>query len=140
MERLTEPEGARPGEGQGGAMVPIMRGLTERIAPALRRELEPHNVTVCTLDPSMTRSNPGDDYYTRLERVGFSPAIAHSVLVTARAITYIATCRNPSVFNGRFVVAEDLVRTFGLMTEADIYPDEFPALDSLPTLHEPPTV
>jgi hypothetical protein len=57
--------------------------------------------------------------------------------VPAHAVTYIATCHNPMIFNGMFVVAEDLVRSFGLMTEDEILPpiaEGIPPYDSLPLL------
>jgi len=137
MERLTEAVYRHPGEGHGAAMVPIARGLTERIAPALYRELLPHNIAVVTLDPSMTLSNPDPAYFAEAERAGFDPSTAHSVAVPARAITYLATCHNPLVFSGQFILAEDLVRSFGLMTEDEIYcgPGHFDEVASLPPLN-----
>jgi hypothetical protein len=42
--------------------------------------------------------------------------------VAARAASYIATSHNPLRFNGEFVVAADVVRDFGLLTEEEIKP------------------
>jgi NAD(P)-dependent dehydrogenase (short-subunit alcohol dehydrogenase family) len=137
MERLTEAVFRSPGEGHGAAMVPIARGLTERIAPALHRELAPHNVAIVTLDPSMTLSDPDPRRFAEAERSGFDLSTAHSVAVPARATTYLATCHNPMVFSGQFILAEDLVRTFGLMTEDEIYcgPGHDDEIGSLPRLN-----
>jgi NAD(P)-dependent dehydrogenase (short-subunit alcohol dehydrogenase family) len=140
MERLTEAEYRHPGEGHGAALVPIARGLTERIAPALHRELAPHGVAIVTLDPSMTLSNPDPAYFETATRSGFDLSIAHSVAVPARAISYLATCHNPMVFSGQFILAEDLVRSFGLMTEAEIYcgPGHADEIGSLPRIGQLP--
>jgi hypothetical protein len=100
-------------------------------------------VAVLTLDPSMTLSNAGMADYPEAELVGYRPDHAHSVLVPARAVTYLATCHNPMVFNGMFVIAEDLVRAFGLMTEEEIQPPisaGLPPYDSLPILGRPAQV
>ena len=56
-------------------------------------------------------------------KAGYVPEMAHSVAVPARAATYVATCHNPSIFNGEFVIALDLVRSYGLLTEEEIFPD-----------------
>jgi hypothetical protein len=139
-EWLGDPDQPLPNSGQVGSMVPIARGVTDRIAPALMRETAQHNVCVLTLDPSMTLSNAGMADYPAAELVGYRPTLAHSVLVPARAVSYIATCHNPMIFNGMFVVAEDLVRAFGLMTEEEIQPpvsEGLPAYDALPILGRP---
>ena len=138
-EWLGDPDQPLPNTGQVGSMVPIARGVTDRIAPALMRETAEHNVAVLTLDPSMTLSNLGMDLFEEAQLIGYRPQLAHSVLVPARAATYLATCHNPMIFNGMFVVAEDLVRSFGLMTEAEILPDgrAFPDFDALPLLGHP---
>jgi len=138
-EWLGDPDQPLPNTGQVGSMVPIARGVTDRIAPALMRETAEHNVAVLTLDPSMTLSNLGMDLFEEAQLIGYRPHLAHSVLVPARAATYLATCHNPMIFNGMFVVAEDLVRSFGLMTEAEILPDgrAFPEFDALPLLGHP---
>jgi NAD(P)-dependent dehydrogenase (short-subunit alcohol dehydrogenase family) len=139
-EWLGDPEQPLPNTGQVGSMVPIARGVTDRIAPALMRETAQHNVAVLTLDPSMTLSNAGMADFPEAELVGYRPDFAHSVLVPARAVTYLATCHNPMVFNGMFVIAEDLVRTFGLMTEDEIQPpisEGLPPYDLLPILGHP---
>jgi len=120
MERLQSTDHAF-----GAVMVPIVRGATERIAPALSAEMGEAGCVVVTLDPGLTLSKPGlEALFAKTKRYqgAYSTSDAHSVMVPARAVTYIATCRNPSVFNGMFVDAEDLVRTFGLMTEEEIHP------------------
>ena len=119
---LDFPELPMPGQGICGMAIPVTRGVTDRLAPALKREVAPHGVTVLTFDPGMTISNASERYADTL-KAGYLPEIAHSVLVSARAATYIATCRNPSVYNGAFVSALDLVRDHGLLTEAEILPD-----------------
>jgi hypothetical protein len=111
-----------PGQGICGMAIPVTRGVTDRIAPALKREVAPHGVTVLTFDPGMTLSNE-ESRFADTETAGFRPNLAHSVAVPARAATYIATCHNPEEFNGEFVIALDLVRKFGLLTEAEIFPD-----------------
>jgi NAD(P)-dependent dehydrogenase (short-subunit alcohol dehydrogenase family) len=111
-----------PGKGMCGMAIPVTRGVTERLAPALRREVEPHGVSILTFDPGMTLSNDSARYDDTM-KAGYVPEMAHSVLVPARAATYVATCHNPSVYNGGTVVALDLVRSFGLLTEAEIFPD-----------------
>jgi enoyl-[acyl-carrier protein] reductase III len=111
-----------PGQGICGMAIPVTRGVTDRIAPALAREVAPHGVTVLTFDPGMTLSND-EERFADTMKAGYLPEIAHSVAVPARAATYIATCPNPAVFNGEFVIALDLVRSFGLLTEEQINPD-----------------
>jgi NAD(P)-dependent dehydrogenase (short-subunit alcohol dehydrogenase family) len=119
---LTAPDLPLPGEGICGMAIPVTRGVTDRIAPALKREVGPHGVTILTFDPGMTLSNE-ESRFADTERAGYRPDLAHSVLVPARAAAHIATCHNPAAFNGEFVVALDLVRKFGLLTEAEIFPD-----------------
>jgi len=110
-----------PGRGTCGMAIPVTRGVTDRIAPALKRELGPHGVTVLTLDPGMTMSI-AEERFADTMRAGYRPDEAHSVMVAARAASYIATSANPLRFNGEKVFAADLVREFGLLTEAEIMP------------------
>ena len=110
-----------PGQGMCGMAIPVTRGVTDRIAPALKREVGPHGVTVLTLDPGMTLSIV-EERFADTMRAGYLPDEAHSVLVTARAASYIATSPNPLQFNGQKVAAMDLVREFGLLTEEEIMP------------------
>jgi len=119
---LEFPELPMPGQGICGMAIPVTRGVTDRLAPALKREVAPHGVTVLTFDPGMTISNASERYGDTL-KAGYMPEIAHSVLVPARAATYLATCPDPSVYNGAFVSALDLVREHGLLSEAEILPD-----------------
>jgi NAD(P)-dependent dehydrogenase (short-subunit alcohol dehydrogenase family) len=117
MERLLRQDS------YGAPMVPIARGATERIAPALRAEMAAFGGVAITLDPGLTLSKEGlAELYADTKRYEgkYSVSAAHSVVVPARAIAYLATCPNPAIFNGMFIDAEDLVRTFGLMTEAEI--------------------
>jgi NAD(P)-dependent dehydrogenase (short-subunit alcohol dehydrogenase family) len=111
-----------PGNGICGAGIPMTRGLTDRIAPALARELEPHGVTILTFDPGMTLAQDSVRFPT-IMATGYVPEAAHSVLVPARAVSHLATCRDPSRFNGKLVIALDLVREVGLLTEEEIMPD-----------------
>jgi NAD(P)-dependent dehydrogenase (short-subunit alcohol dehydrogenase family) len=110
-----------PGQGMCGMAIPVTRGVTDRIAPALKREVGPHGVTVLTLDPGMTMSIVEERFPDTMQ-AGYLPDLAQSVLVAARAASYIATCRNPLRFNGEFVIAADLVREYGLLTEDEIMP------------------
>ena len=119
---LDFPELPMPGQGICGMAIPVTRGVTDRLAPALKREVAPHGVTMLTFDPGMTISNASERYADTL-KAGYMPEIAHSVLVPARAATYIATSADPSVYNGELVSALDLVREHGLLTEAEILPD-----------------
>jgi len=119
---LSMPDLPMPGEGICGMAIPVTRGVTDRIAPALKREVAPHGVTILTFDPGMTLSNAAERYKDTL-MAGYQPAGAHSVLVPARAASYIATCHNPAAFNGEFVIAADVVRAFGLLSEAEMFPD-----------------
>ncbi|HUP73155.1 MAG TPA: SDR family NAD(P)-dependent oxidoreductase [Acidimicrobiales bacterium] len=119
---LDFPDLPMPGQGICGMAIPVTRGVTDRLAPALRREVAPHGVTVLTFDPGMTISNAPERYRDTL-KAGYLPEMAHSVVVPARAATYIATCPDPSVYNGAFVSALDLVRDHKLLTEAEILPD-----------------
>jgi NAD(P)-dependent dehydrogenase (short-subunit alcohol dehydrogenase family) len=133
---LSMPELPMPGEGICGMAIPVTRGVTDRIAPALKREVAPHGVTILTFDPGMTLSNAAERYEDTL-KAGYQPAGAHSVLVPARAASYIATCHNPAAFNGEFVIAADVVRAFGLLTEAEMFPDwqlGVQDVDSIPPL------
>jgi NAD(P)-dependent dehydrogenase (short-subunit alcohol dehydrogenase family) len=111
-----------PGQGICGMAIPVTRGVTDRIAPALQREVGPHGVTILTLDPGMTLSID-EQRFGDTAQAGYTPNDAHSVSVAARAASYIATCHNPLQFNGEFVIAEDVVRGFGLLTEEEIMPD-----------------
>ena len=112
-------DGPMPGSGASGFAVPVSRGVTDRIAPILARELEPAGVCVVTLDPGMTLSvDP-----TRLdavERVGYRRDLAHSVAVPARAITFLAADTRRMRFSGHLVEASDLVREFELLTAAEL--------------------
>jgi NAD(P)-dependent dehydrogenase (short-subunit alcohol dehydrogenase family) len=119
---LEFPDLPMPGQGICGMAIPVTRGVTDRLAPALQREVAPHGVTILTFDPGMTISNASERYVDTL-KAGYTPETAHSVLVSARAATYIATCRDPSVYNGAWVSALDLVRERELLTEAEIFPD-----------------
>jgi enoyl-[acyl-carrier protein] reductase III len=119
---LSMPDLPMPGEGICGMAIPVTRGVTDRLAPALKREVAPHGVTILTFDPGMTLSNAAERYEDTM-KAGYLPEGAHSVLVPARAASYIATCHNPAAFNGEFVVAQDLVRTFGLLREEEMFPD-----------------
>jgi 3-oxoacyl-[acyl-carrier protein] reductase len=133
---LSMPDLPMPGEGICGMAIPVTRGVTDRIAPALKREVGPHGVTILTFDPGMTLSNAEERYDDTL-KAGYLPAGAHSVLVPARAASYIATCHNSSAFNGEFVIALDVVRSFGLMSESEILPDwrlGVQDVDSIPPL------
>jgi NAD(P)-dependent dehydrogenase (short-subunit alcohol dehydrogenase family) len=121
-EWINEPVLPMPGEGMCGFAIPVTRGVTDRIAPAIKREVAPHGVTVLTFDPGLTLSI-SDLRYQDTGKAGFIPSMAHSVCVPARAATYLATCPNPAAFNGEFVIAADLVRKFGLLTEDEIMPD-----------------
>jgi NAD(P)-dependent dehydrogenase (short-subunit alcohol dehydrogenase family) len=111
-----------PGEGMPGMAVSVMRGITDRIPPTLKREVGPYGITVLTLDPGMTLS-VDDGLWTEVLKVGYQPEIAHSVLVPARAMTWIATSDQPQHFNGKMVVALDLVREKNLLTEGEIMPE-----------------
>jgi NAD(P)-dependent dehydrogenase (short-subunit alcohol dehydrogenase family) len=119
---LSMPDLPMPGQGLCGMAIPVTRGVTDRIAPALKREVAPHGVTILTFDPGMTLSNAEERYEDTL-KAGYDPAGAHSVMVPARAASYIATCHNPRAFNGEFMIAQDVVRTFGLLSEAEMFPD-----------------
>ncbi len=133
---LSMPELPMPGEGICGMAIPVTRGVTDRLAPALKREVAPHGVTILTLDPGMTLSNSSERYEDTM-KAGYQPEGAHSILVPARAATYIATCRNPATFNGEFVMAADLVRTFGLLRPDEMFPDwkqGVKDVDSIPPL------
>jgi NAD(P)-dependent dehydrogenase (short-subunit alcohol dehydrogenase family) len=122
-----------PGEGMCGAAIPISRGVTDRLAPSLAREFAPHGVTILTFDPGMTLSNDEVRFPTTMQ-AGYAPEYAHSVVVPARAASHIATCNNPAVYNGKFVIALDLVREYGLMTEAEIMPDWHEGVQEVTTL------
>ena len=97
-----------------------------------------------TFDPGLTLSI-SDLRYADTGRAGFLPEATHSVCVPARAATYIATCPNPSQFNAGYVIAEDLVRSFGLLDEAQLsgdWHDGIADVEHLPPLpgwatHEP---
>jgi NAD(P)-dependent dehydrogenase (short-subunit alcohol dehydrogenase family) len=110
-----------PGQGMCGAAIPISRGVTDRLAPALARELAPHGVTILTFDPGMTLSNDAVRFEQTM-RAGYLPDAAHSVVVPARAAAYLATRPDPSIHNGQFVIALDLVREHGLLSEDEIMP------------------
>ena len=133
---LSAPDLPLPGQGMCGMAIPVTRGVTDRLAPALKREVGPHGVTILTFDPGMTLSND-DSRFADTTLAGYRPDLAHSVLVPARAAAHIATCHNPAVFNGEFVIALDLVRKFGLLTEAEVFPDwrlGVQDVDNIPTL------
>jgi NAD(P)-dependent dehydrogenase (short-subunit alcohol dehydrogenase family) len=119
---ITMPDLPMPGEGICGMAIPVTRGVTDRMAPCLKREVAPYGVAVLTFDPGLTLSS-AKERWENAELAGFTPGATHSVAVPARAASYIATCRDPSVFNGEFVSALDLVQSFGLLSEADIHPD-----------------
>jgi hypothetical protein len=128
--------GPLPGAGASGIAIPVSRGVTERLAPTLARELKPHGVTILTFDPGMTLSTD-EVRYPATTKAGYDLNIAHSIVVPARAATYLATCPNPAAFNGNLVSAVDIVRQHNLMTEEQIWPDWQDGVQdvmSLPTL------
>jgi len=45
-----------------------------------------------------------------------------SMDVPAQAVNYICTCAHPMDYNGRIVIAEDLVRAKKLLSEREIRP------------------
>jgi hypothetical protein len=108
-----------PGEGMPGMSIAVMRGITDRIPPALKREVAPYGITVLTLDPGMTLS-VDKGLWEELATVGYRPDLAHSSLVPARAMSYIATHANPTMFSGKMVIAADLVREKKLLSESEI--------------------
>jgi hypothetical protein len=133
---LSMPDIPMPGDGMCGMAIPVTRGVTDRLAPALRREVEPHGVTMLTFDPGLTLSI-SDQRYAATSQAGFIPSMAHSVCVPARAATYLATCPNPAIFNGEFVIAADLVRSFGLLNDEQIsgvWQDGVAEIERLPPL------
>jgi len=133
---LTAPDLPLPGRGICGMAIPVTRGVTDRLAPALKREIGAHGVTILTFDPGMTLSND-DSRFADTALAGYRPDLAHSVLVPARAATYIAMSHNPAAFNGEFVIALDVVRKFGLLTETEVFPDwklGVQDVDNIPTL------
>jgi len=108
-----------PGEGMPGMSIAVMRGITDRIPPALKREVAPYGITVLTLDPGMTLS-VDEGLWEELATVGYRPDLAHSSLVPARAMSYIATLADPMQFSGKMVIAADLVREKKLLSESEI--------------------
>ncbi|HEY3657393.1 MAG TPA: SDR family NAD(P)-dependent oxidoreductase [Steroidobacteraceae bacterium] len=123
---LNDPEAVdnlpMPGEGMPGMAVSVMRGITDRIPASIKREMAPHGVSVLTLDPGMTIS-VDRQLWSLVETIGYKPEIAHSVAVPARTVVHIATSSDPLQFSGRLVVAPEHIRQFGLLTEAEMYPD-----------------
>jgi NAD(P)-dependent dehydrogenase (short-subunit alcohol dehydrogenase family) len=125
-----------PGAGMPGMAIAVMRGITDRIPASVKRELAPHGIAVMTLDPGMTLSvDPG--LWPTVETVGYRPDLAHSVVVPARAMTYVATRDDPMPFSGSMVIAIDLVRDRALLTEEEINPDwreGIQDIDSVPVM------
>ena len=123
---LNDPDAVNnaplPGEGMPGMAVSVMRGITDRIPPSIKRELAPYAVAVLTLDPGMTIS-VDRQLWPLVETIGYKPEIAHSVAVPARTVVHIATSADPLRFSGRLIVAPDHIREHGLLTEAQMYPD-----------------
>ena len=99
-----------------------MRGITDRIPATIKREVAPYGIRVLTLDPGMTIS-VDQGLWEEVGTIGYQPEIAHSAAVPARAVTYIATRPDPREFHGELVQANDLVRSRGLLSEAEMYPD-----------------
>jgi hypothetical protein len=108
-----------PGEGMPGMSIAVMRGITDRIPPSLKREVAPYGITVLTLDPGMTLS-VDEGLWEELATVGYRPDLAHSPLVPARAMSYVATHPEPTQFSGKMVIALDLVREKNLLSESEI--------------------
>ncbi len=125
-----------PGEGMPGMAISVMRGITDRIPKSIKREMAPHGVSVLTLDPGMTISVDKQLWET-VGTIGYNPEIANSVAVPSRTVVHIATHSNPMMFSGQLVVAPDHVRQYGLLTEAEMYPDPesgIQEVDKLPLL------
>jgi NAD(P)-dependent dehydrogenase (short-subunit alcohol dehydrogenase family) len=126
-----------PGAGMPGMAVSVMRGITDRIPPSIKREMAPHGIAVLTLDPGMTIS-VDKQLWSLVETIGYKPEIAHSVAVPARTVVHIATSRDPLQYSGRLIVAPDHIRQYGLLSEADMYPDPDSGIQDvvkLPKLH-----
>ncbi|MBB4631774.1 SDR family NAD(P)-dependent oxidoreductase [Sphingosinicella soli] len=111
-----------PGEGMPGMAVAVMRGITDRIPAALKREVDPFGITIVTFDPGMTIS-VDKGLWEEVGTIGYRPEIAHSVAVPARAATYLATSPDARRFSGKLVSAIDLVREHTLLTEEQMFPD-----------------
>ena len=105
-----------PGQGGTALAYGVTKAAFNRIALGLAKEVQQHNIAVMNLSPG----------YTLTERLmaqgsmGFDLSQGHSVRVPGVAAAYLATCRNPMYFNGKYLESKDLVQKFGLMTQEDL--------------------
>ena len=57
---ISMPDLPMPGDGICGMAIPVTRGVTDRLAPCLKREVAPYGVVVLTLDPGLTLSSASE--------------------------------------------------------------------------------
>jgi NAD(P)-dependent dehydrogenase (short-subunit alcohol dehydrogenase family) len=110
------------GQGGVGCVYPSVKAALNRFCKALGKETRAFNIPVVALDPGgvMTErvmlANP-----TKRDELG-EAGVWVSMDVPALAIHHICTCGNPMEYNGKVVIAEDLVRAKGLLSDREIPP------------------
>jgi NAD(P)-dependent dehydrogenase (short-subunit alcohol dehydrogenase family) len=110
------------GQGGVGCVYPSVKAALNRFCKALGKETRAYNIPVVALDPGgvMTErvmlATP-----TKRDELG-EASVWISMDVPARAVHYICTCDHPMEYNGKVVIAEDLVRAKKLLSEREIRP------------------
>ncbi|HKD70375.1 MAG TPA: SDR family oxidoreductase [Candidatus Binataceae bacterium] len=110
------------GKGGVGCVYPTLKAALNRFCAALGKETAAYNIPVVALDPGgvMTErvmlATPG-----KRDELGHA-SVWVSMDVPAQAAHYICICANPMEYNGKVVVAEQLVRAKKLLSDSQIRP------------------
>lgn len=110
-----------PGQGSTGIGYPVTKAASHRIAAALAREVQEHNITVLNLNPGHTLTERHtDNQGGNVSNVNIDRSDTHGVWIPAKAAAYIATCPNPAAFNGKSIDARPFVEEMGLATPQEL--------------------
>ena len=110
-----------PGQGGVGAVYPSVKAALNRLGVALAKETRAYNIPVVALDPGAVLTERVMAAPGKLSALG-EASMWISMDVPAQAANYICTCDHPMEYNGRIVIAEDLVRAKKLLSEGEIRP------------------
>lgn len=112
---------AMPGQGSTGIGYPVTKAASHRIAAALAREVQEHNIAVLNLNPGHTLTERHTDPQGgKVSNVNIDRSDTHGVWIPAKAAAYIATCPNPVAFNGKSIDARPFVEEMGLATPEEL--------------------
>lgn len=111
------------GQGGVGSVYPTVKAALNRLCMALGKETRAYNIPVVALDPGAVLTERTIAAREKAKLTTLTEAGSRvSMDVPAQAANYICTCDNPMDYNGKIVIAEDLVREKKLLPEAQIRP------------------